>query len=98
MHLIPRKYGAFALVLMAASSDDASSTADASLPNPSPAAEVGVAAAPPMVPALSAGTALEATLQDSISSTRNRAGDHVRAILSRHVLDAKGTIVIPAAT
>jgi hypothetical protein len=46
-------------------------------------------------PAIAAGTAILATIQDSISSRSNSAGDHVRAIVSRNVLDDRGHIAIP---
>lgn len=44
---------------------------------------------------LVAGTTLRATIQDSISSTRNRAGQVVNAIVSLNVVDAAGHTVIP---
>ena len=44
---------------------------------------------------LVAGTTLRATIQDSISSTRNRAGQVVNAVISLNVVDAAGHTVIP---
>lgn len=42
------------------------------------------------------GTAIDATIQDSITSHRNNVGDHVRAIVSRNVVDDSGRTVIAA--
>jgi hypothetical protein len=52
-----------------------------------------VAAAP--APALPVGTAIEATLQDSISSLRSRVGDRIRAVVSLNVSDGAGHVIIP---
>lgn len=45
---------------------------------------------------LAAGTAIDATIQDSITSRGNSVGDPVRAIVSRHVLDDSGRTMISA--
>jgi type IV secretory pathway VirB10-like protein len=44
---------------------------------------------------IAAGTAIEATIQDPVSSRTNSAGQQVKAIVSRNVLDAGGGIAIP---
>jgi type IV secretory pathway VirB10-like protein len=44
---------------------------------------------------VAAGTAIEATIQDPVSSRTNTAGQQVKAIVSRNVLDAGGTVAIP---
>ena len=44
---------------------------------------------------LAAGTTIEATIQDPISSRTNTTGEHVKAIVSRNVVDGGGRIVIP---
>jgi type IV secretory pathway VirB10-like protein len=44
---------------------------------------------------IAAGTAIEATIQEPVSSRTNTAGQQVKAIVSRNVLDAGGGIAIP---
>jgi hypothetical protein len=44
---------------------------------------------------VSAGTTLAATIQRVVTSSTDTAGAPVRAILSLHVLDAEGAVVIP---
>ena len=44
---------------------------------------------------IAAGTAIEATIQEPVSSRSNRAGQAVKAIVSRNVLDAGGAVAIP---
>ena len=45
---------------------------------------------------LPAGTAIDATIQDSITSHHSSVGDRVRAVVSRNVTDEAGKVVIPA--
>lgn len=52
------------------------------------------AATTPVARTLPAGTSIEATLQDSISSRHNRVGDRINALVSRNVLDAAGHVLI----
>jgi hypothetical protein len=42
------------------------------------------------------GTAIQATLQDSISSRHNKVGDIVEARVARDITDPAGRVVIPA--
>jgi len=43
-----------------------------------------------------AGTRVEATIQTALNSRKNGAGESVRAVVSRDVLDARGRVAIPA--
>ncbi len=45
---------------------------------------------------LAGGTRIEATLQDSLSSRINKAGESVRAIVTSDVTNARDVVVIPA--
>jgi hypothetical protein len=45
---------------------------------------------------LASGTRVEATIQDSLSSRINKAGETLRAIVSRDVKNTRGVVVIPA--
>ena len=45
---------------------------------------------------LAAGTTVEVTMRDSMSSRRNTLGNPIDAAVTRDVLDAKGRVVIPA--
>jgi len=58
-------------------------------PAPAPAAPAGPAA-------LAAGTTITATMDDSISSRKNKAGDVVSARVTSDIKDANGRVVIPA--
>jgi hypothetical protein len=44
---------------------------------------------------IAAGTAIEATIQEPVSSRTNHVGQAVKAIVSRNVLDAGGAVAIP---
>ena len=44
---------------------------------------------------IAAGTAIEATIQEPVSSRTNHVGQQVKAIVSRNVLDAGGAVAIP---
>jgi hypothetical protein len=61
------------------------------------ATDVADAAAGPHVGhSLASGTRVGATIQDPLSSRTNKAGDSLRAIVSREVADSRGAVVIPA--
>lgn len=60
----------------------------------------GVASGTTAIPAstartLAVGTIVEATIQEPISSSSNTTGEHVKAIVSRNVVDDSGRVVIP---
>ena len=67
-------------------------------PRPTPSA--APAAAPAPLPAaeltLPVGTAIQATLQDSISSRRNKVGEIVEARVASDITDPAGRVVIPS--
>jgi hypothetical protein len=73
-------------------------------PKPKPAAaapEASAAATPAAAPAptplvVAAGTAVTATMNDSISSRKNKVGDVVTARVAADVKDAQGRVVVPA--
>ena len=69
-----------------AAKEPASPVAPASAPAPLPVAEL----------TLPIGTAIQAALQDSISSRRNKVGDIVEARVARDITDLAGRVVIPA--
>ena len=58
-------------------------------------AGVGTAAVRPSLPTLPSGSAMDARIQDSISSRTNAVGDRVHAIVSSDVTDDAGQVVIP---
>lgn len=62
-------------------------------PAPAPAAAPAPAPTPLVVPA---GTAITATMNDSISSRKNKVGDVVTARVAADVKDAQGRVVVPA--
>ena len=72
----------------AAAKEAASPVAAASAPAPLPVAEL----------TLPSGTAIQAALQDSISSRRNKVGDIVEARVARDITDPAGRVVIPSGT
>jgi hypothetical protein len=45
---------------------------------------------------LASGARVDATIQDALSSRTNKAGESLRATVSRDVKDARGDVVIPA--
>jgi type IV secretory pathway VirB10-like protein len=64
---------------------------------PSPTAAPAPAPAPPAGPlALAAGTAITATMNDSISSRKNKVGDVVTARVSNDLTGPDGRVVVPA--
>ncbi len=79
-------------------------------PTPSPAHVAAKEAPSPVAPAsapaplpvgeltLPIGTAIEAALQDSINSRRNRVGDIVEARVVHDITDPAGRVVIPSGT
>lgn len=77
-------------LLACSSRDTASDTTQSSTIPSSTAATPAVRAT-----TLPAGTALQATIQEPVSSSDSRVGQHVRGILSLNVLNASGHIVIP---
>jgi len=65
--------------------------------SPRPTPTVAPASTPPGAElTLPIGTAIQATLQDSISSRRNKVGDIVEARVARDITDPAGRVVIPA--
>lgn len=65
---------------------EASPVAPAAAPAPLPVAEL----------TLPSGTAIQASLQDSINSRRNRVGDMVEARVAHDITDPAGRVVIPS--
>ncbi|HEX2451880.1 MAG TPA: hypothetical protein VHJ69_12085 [Gemmatimonadales bacterium] len=66
-------------------------------PKPTPAPAGPAPAAKPAAPAsLASGTVIPATMNDSISSRRNKAGETVTAKTIADIKDASGRTVIPA--
>jgi hypothetical protein len=66
-------------------------------PKPTPAPATPTPAAKPAAPAsLASGTVISATMNDSISSRRNKAGETVTAKTIADIKDASGRTVIPA--
>jgi len=64
---------------------------------PAPAGAAAPAAAPAPTPlVVPAGTAITATMNDSISSRQNKVGDVVTARVAADVKDAQGRVVVPA--
>lgn len=45
---------------------------------------------------LATGTRVDATIQDALSSRSNKAGETLRAVVSGHIKDGRGDVVIPA--
>lgn len=68
--------------------------AEAAAPAPSAAAQPAPVPAGPA--SLAAGTAITATMNDSISSRKNKAGDVVVARVNEDLKDASGRVVVPA--
>jgi hypothetical protein len=74
----------------------------AAKPAAAPAAKDSAAAAPAAAPAaaapaaLDAGTAVSATILDTINSRNSKPGDKVRAKVGTDIADATGKVVIPA--
>ena len=65
--------------------------------SPRPTPTVAPASTPPGAElTLPIGTAIQATLQDSISSRHNKVGDIVEARVARDITDPAGRVVIPA--
>lgn len=71
-----------------AAKEAASPVAPASVPAPLPVAEL----------TLPVGTAIQAEMQDSISSRRNKVGDIVETRVAHDITDPAGRVVIPAGT
>ena len=67
-------------------------------PRPTPSAAPAPAPLPVAELTLPVGTAIQATLQDSISSRRNKVGDIVEARVARDITDPAGRVVIPSGT
>ena len=65
-------------------------------PRPSPSAAPAPGPLPVAELTLPIGTGIEATLQDSISSRRNKVGDIVEARVARDITDPAGRVVIPS--
>jgi hypothetical protein len=70
-------------------------------PRPAPAPSHAAAPAPAAVPApappsLDAGAVIRAAMVDSITTRRNKAGDHVTARVAQDVRTADGRVAIPA--